>query len=97
MLSVINRGSVVGDSGNGLPYRIVNGYMPNCYDGVPLSLIKLSGIPTPLEIEVTPQIKTGYLARQETIVTDSMGLYSIPLTPVIKNGYTPKTIEPTRR
>lgn len=97
MLSVINRGSIVGSEVEGIPYQIVNGYVYNSYQGQPLDLIKLSGVPTPLDLNISPVIKIGYLAKDEPIQTSGMGLYSIPITPVIKSGYTEITVEPTTR
>lgn len=97
MLSVINRGSVTGSEVDGLPYKIVYGYQTGAYNGLPLKIIKLSNIPTPFEINVEPTIKEGILPKAETRIMQDNEAYTIPITPVVKNGYTSVTIEPTRR
>lgn len=86
MLSVINRGSVTTGT-DGIPFKIVNGYMPFT------TTQKLSGIPTPINVELEPIIKNGCLPTQTPIVS-SQELISVTVTPVIKNGYTPLNIQP---
>lgn len=93
MLSVINRGTITGSDTDGLPYKVVDGYEPESYQGEPLNLIKLVGIPTPLEIEIDPIIKNGYLTTMQTIVLDVPSIVNIPLNPIIKNGYEPIEVE----
>ena len=94
MLSVINRGTITGSDTDGLPYKVVDGYVKDAYQGEPLNLIKLIGIPEPLEIEVDPTILNGYLSTTPPIILENINLVNVPVNPVIKNGYTPITINP---
>lgn len=94
MLSVINRGTITGSDTDGLPYKVIDGYVKDAYQGEPLNLIKLIGIPEPLEIEVDPIIKTGYLSKMIPIVLDIPSIVNVPINPIIKNGYEPITINP---
>ena len=72
MLSVINRGSVTGSDTDGIPFKIVNGYIKDAYEGNPLDLIKLIGIPSPLSIDVEPIVKDGYLSTNVPIGLDTV-------------------------
>lgn len=94
MLSVINRGTIIGSDTDGLPYKLVDGYGTGSYQGNPISTIKLTGIPEPLEIEIDPIIKTGYLSEMIPIVLDIPSIVNVPINPIIKNGYEPITINP---
>lgn len=62
MLSVINRGSIVGSSGS-LEYSIKYGYTPDCYNGKALATQVLVGIPTPVVLDGFPIVKNGYTSK----------------------------------
>jgi len=94
MLSVINRGSVTGSDTDGILFKIVNGYIKDAYEGNPLDLIKLIGIPSPLSIDVEPIVKDGYLSTNVPIGLGTV-LLNYTVNPDIKSGYTPLNIQPT--
>lgn len=94
MLSVINRGSVTGTNEDGIPFKIVNGYIKDAYEGNPLDLIKLIGIPSPLSIDVEPIVKDGYLSTNTPVGLNTV-LLNYTVNPDIKSGYTPLNMQPT--
>lgn len=94
MLSVINRGTVTGSDTDGLPYKVVNGYGVQSYQGNPINLIKLTGIPEPIEIDIDPILLNGYMGVIQNIKLENVNIVNVPINPVIKNGYTPITINP---
>ena len=94
MLSVINRGSIVGDESEGIPYKIVDGYETGSYQGNPLSLIKLENIPSPLVLTPDVEILNGYLTTQG-ISLGNVDVLKPTVQPIIKNGYTQKNVTPT--
>ena len=87
MLSVINRGMVSGGETDGLPYEIKTGY--STYTAT----IKLNNISTPLEVDIEPVIKNGYISTELPIKLSSIDVVNVPVNPIIKNGYTPVEIE----
>lgn len=94
MLSVINRGSITGSDTDGLPYKVVSGYEYQSFQGKPIDVIKLIGISPPLEVDIDPDIKTGYQRTNIPIELVNVSIVNIPINPIVKNGYTPITINP---
>ena len=66
MLSVINRGSVTGSDTDGIPFKIVNGYIKDAYEGMP-AVVKLQegvrGLPIVHE-KTIPEI--GWESKKST-------------------------------
>lgn len=94
MLSVINRGTTVGEEVEGLPYRIIQGYETESYDGLPLKLIKLNGIEPPLNVGIDVTMKQGHIPIGVSEYTVDTNVLSVSVQPVIKSGYTPITVNP---
>ena len=93
MLSVKNRGSIVGSDNDGLFYKIVDGYSYGSYQGKPLEIIKIANTSKPSLINIEPIIKQGYENIPELIKLGNPQYLNIPITPIIKSGYTPITEE----
>lgn len=96
MLSVVNRGTQIAEETDEIPYKIINGNEP--YEFRLLnSEITLNNIPTPIEIGIEPVVVNGYLSKEETCVMENITVVNVGITPTIKTGYTPITINPTVR
>jgi len=66
MLSVINRGTQVNDETENIPFKVIDGYLPNNNQGEPIGVIQLIGIPNPLFIDLPVTIKSGYTSKTVT-------------------------------
>lgn len=58
MLSVVNRGSYIGQDGIGM--KLVNGYTTDCYKGRALDVEIIVGIPKPTIIKPFEKAVNGY-------------------------------------
>jgi hypothetical protein len=90
MLSVVNRGTVTGSDVDGIPFRVIDGYTQSRY------AIKLNNIDSPLVVNLPATVKQGYVQESVPIIS-AQSIMSVNLQPIIKSGYTPKTVNPQER
>lgn len=90
MLSVINRGTQVSEETEGIPFKVIDGYASD------RNAIKLSNIDSPLVIDLPATLKQGYLTASELIIS-TQNIMTVNLQPIIKSGYTSKTVTPQER